>query len=516
LSDPKPTLLDQAIHLHRAGRWADAEAIYRRILAADPDNRDGLNNLGILLRIQDRLQESLEVLNRAIELHRDFPEAWNSLGISLTWANQYNEALAAFNRAASLKPDFHAVTKNVAVLYEKAGELAQAAETLQDYLRACPDDASAWDTLGILNHKLNRLDKAETACRASLALDPDNFATWNNLALSLEQQLRTDEALACLDKALDLQPSMPRLQYNRAMLLLSLGDFKQGWPAFEWRLQQPERQGAFPNSPQSVWDGTSLAGQTILLHGEQGWGDTLQFLRYLPMVAPQAGRVILYCRVELASLIKDIPEIDEIASDPLNLPDFDVRCSLLSLPYFFKTRPDTIPAPISLPHQAEVHQAGEKLKVGLVWGGSPDHNNDRHRSMVLQNLMPVLGIPGCEFHSLQVDDRRQEIGQENLAGKIIDAGAGLKYFADTARVISQLELVITVDTSVAHLAASLGKPVWIMLATPADWRWMQDRDDSPWYPTARLFRQTARGEWGDVIERVSAELQNLVSIRPGV
>jgi Flp pilus assembly protein TadD len=586
LPPPAEKLLDEAIQLHRSGSLEAAEQTYRRILVAAPNDRDALNNLGILLRNMGRLNESIETLQTAIRQHPTFPEARNSLGLALIQAGRFAEALAVLDQALAIQPDFTIAHKNIAFAHERSGQLEAALKSIRHYLTFKPDDAEALNSLGFyliqsgqpnpalqaltravelapawpaplinLAMVLERLDQYADAIdvrKRAMVLNPGDGECLSDLAISEERLGRIDDAIQSrrlyidltpedahakadlgrllteaglddeaarwFDQALALAPEEPRIHFNKGLFLLRKGVFAEGWAEHEWRLKFASLTGLFPAYPQPYWDGSDLAGKTIFLHGEQGWGDTIQCARYVPQVAAMTARVVLGVREPLARLLSDLPGVDQLITDPDDLPDFDVRCSLLSLPHFFGADETTLPANVSYlkgPGNLVPKVTSGHLDVGLVWGGSPTHKNDHNRSMDLADLKPLLNVEGCIFHSLQVDGRRQDIAHAGLQELVLDTGATLEDLADTADAITGLDLVITVDTAVAHLAGALGKPVWILLAEPSDWRWLRDREDSPWYPTARLFRQKRRGDWSSVVGDVTNELGHLAKSQAG-
>jgi hypothetical protein len=329
---------------------------------------------------------------------------------------------------------------------------------------------------------------------------------------------RLDEARASFDRAVGIRPDFAQARWNRAQAMLLAGDFAQGWREHEWRLKaHPELQRAFA---QPLWLGeVPLDGKTILLHAEQGLGDTLQFCRYAPLVAARGGRVVLEVQKPLVDLMRDLPGVAAVVARGEPLPDFDLHCPLLSLPLAFGTRLDTIPAQMPYLGAPAERAAGwearltKRPRIGLVWSGNAGHKRDRARSIPLYALMPVFDLDAATFVSLQKEARAADAAVLKQTAKLIDVGAELETFADTAALIRQLDLVIAVDTSVAHLAGALGKPLWLLLPAAPDWRWLAGREDSPWYPTARLFRQTVTRAWGPVVARVRAALEEMIASR---
>jgi tetratricopeptide (TPR) repeat protein len=330
-------------------------------------------------------------------------------------------------------------------------------------------------------------------------------AAQHNLAVVLADQGRFQEAIAAYSRAIELKPDSVEARCHLAELYLLLGDFERGWKEHEWRLPI-----AYPNNPRR-WDGGELNGKTILPYGEQEFGDVIQFVRYVPMVAEKGGRIIFVCHEKLIRLLASMPHIAQIVSLKQPTPPFDVFCPLLSLPLALGTALHAIPA--NVPYlKSERPRLGKKpgvLRVGLAWAGNPEHWDDLRRSIPLDQFAPLSAIPGIEFYSLQVGPAPRQANDSSAPLPLIDLTSELQDFADTATLIESLDLVITVDTVVAHLAGAMGKPVWVLLAAMPDWRWMLDRADSPWYPTMRLFRQESTGSWSHVIWRIADSLAEL-------
>jgi tetratricopeptide repeat protein/glycosyl transferase family 9 (putative heptosyltransferase) len=405
---------------------------------------------------------------------------YQARGLCLMRATRYEEAIADYNRALKLDPR-HAETH-------------------------C--------NLGVVHLRFGRYDEAHASFDRSLALNPGFVTAMNNKAFALGEQHRFDEAFALYAKSLAVDPDNPTTRWNVAMLQLLTGDFEAGWAGRETRWIANVAAGR--DFTQPVWLGQeSIAGKTILLHADEGLGDAIQFVRYAPMVAALGARVILEVPGALHSLVTGMPGVsqDLPRGFPV-MPAFDVHCPLSSLPLAFRTRLETIPAPEAyLPAVPQARReewqsrigSSDRFRVGLVWSGNPAHLNDHNRSMALKTLSPILDLDAT-FVSLQKEPREPDKEFLRERPDILDVSEHLTDFVATAALISCLDLVITVDTSVAHLAGALGRPVWIMLPFAPDFRWLLDRDDSPWYPTARLFRQRERGNWDPVIADVSRAL----------
>jgi tetratricopeptide (TPR) repeat protein len=543
----RDALNNLGILLRAQGRLNEALIVLQQLTAQNPDFPEAWNSYGRALTTAGQTVEALAALNKALvlnpnliaahlniahahekigdidqatkALHRylkvepDNPEALARLGWYLYALGHGKDALQALNRSNDLAPDNADTLVNLAMVQEQLGQYNDAVGTRTQALGINPHDAECFSDLAISLERLGRIDDAIAARREAVDLAPQDPGFMGDLGRLLTENGADKEAGEWFDKALTVDPQAAHVHFNKSLYLLRLGEFAAGWAEHEWRLKFSSLVDIFPEHSQPYWDGSDLAGKTIFLHGEQGWGDTIQCARFIHRVSQQAERVVLGVREPLGRLFQCLPGVDQIITDPLDLPHFDVRCSLLSLPYFFKVDLMTLAGTdpyLTAPGNRSGIVNQDNFNIGLVWGGSPTHKNDHNRSVPLSILKPLLDIKGSTFHSLQVDERRQDMEREGLSDQIADAGADLVDLADTADLIMELDLVITVDTSVGHLAAALGKPVWIMLPEPADWRWLRDRDDSPWYPTVLLFRQKKRGEWSDVIESVAVRLQTLL------
>ncbi len=391
-------------------------------------------------------------LRSAVALDANIPEAWANLGNELSNDFQYDEAMDCYQRALKLRPDF-----------------------------------------------------ADAHC---------------NLGALLQKTLPTlDPAIAAYEKAIAIEPNFALAHWDLGLALLLRGDYARGLPEYEWRWRT-ETVVVPRKFPQPHWDGGDLGGRTILLHAEQGFGDTIHMARYVPLVAARGGKVILECQPPLRRIMQGLSGAQQVVAAGEHLPAFDVHCPLLTLPLVFRTTAQTIPA--SVPYvradRELARQWSERLPpesghplVGLVWAGRPENKNDRNRSMRLADFAPLAAVKNARFVNLQLGPAADQIRRSPARLELLDFTSDLRDFADTAALVANLDLVIAVDTAVAHLAGALAKPIWILIPTMPDWRWMLDREDSPWYPTMRIFRQKTRGDWSDVMDRVKHELEKFVT-----
>jgi tetratricopeptide (TPR) repeat protein len=532
--------------LHDLQRYEEALRSYDRALALRPDYADAWCNRAATLHELRRYQDALASCDRTIALQPDYPEAYSNRGNSLHALKRFDEALACFARALALRPDFAEAHSNQGNTLHEINRFADALVSYDRALALRPQFAAAHSNRGNALQELRRFDEALASYDRALALRPVSAEAHSNRGNALKELWRFDEALASYDRALALRPDLADGHFSAALCRLMLGDFTRGWQQHEWRWETVQLKGTKRPFAQPQWIGDhSLADKTILLHAEQGFGDTLQFCRYVPRVAALAGRVILEVPRPLARLMATLPGGATIVARGDPLPDFDAHCPLLSLPLAFATQLETIPSQtpyLSAPADAmrawrdrldanrldtdrldtnrlDTNRFGKtaRPRVGLVWAGDPRkklpgaNRIDRQRSVVFDQLAPILQVRDCEFHSLQKgDDAIQQLRDSGLDHGVIDNSAHLHDFADTAALIQNLDLVIAVDTAVAHLAGALGKPLWLINRYNTCWRWLLDRDDSPWYPTARLFRQDKTRQWEPVMARIQAALQQYV------
>jgi tetratricopeptide (TPR) repeat protein len=500
----------------KQGSLAEAVACYRRAVELKPGFAEAHNNLALVLRAQNQLDDAAACFRRALELKPDFAEAHNNLALVLTEQNQFDLAAACCRRALELKPDFAQAHNNLGLVLHEQNRLEEAAACYRRALELKPDFAQAHNNLGLVLRDQNQLEEAAACFRRALELKPDFAQAHKNLALVLQEQNLLEEATACYRRALALKPDFAEAHYNQGLTWLLMGRFAEGWSGYEWRWKRKGNEERILAEPR--WTGSPLAGRTILLHSEQGLGDTLQFIRYAELVKRQGGTVLIEVHPALASLLARCPGVDRVIAGGEPLPKFDVHLPLLSLPRVFGTSLETVPAkvPYLLPDAASLEKWKRELgaetgfKIGIAWQGNPAHRADRFRSIPLARFAGLARMRGVHLYSLQMGAGREQLSA--LAGPlpITDLGDRLGDFDHTAAIVRNLDLVITCDSAPAHLAGALGVPVWVALAFAPDWRWMLDRGDSPWYPTMRLFRQNAPGDWEGVFERIQGALASLV------
>ncbi|GIX47091.1 MAG: hypothetical protein KatS3mg131_1302 [Candidatus Tectimicrobiota bacterium] len=505
------------------GRLDDAISCYQQAIRLAPQEADPYADLGVALQLRGRSPEAVASYHRALQLRPGWAEVYVNLAVALRAQGQLAEAAAHLRHAMQLAPDNPMIYNNLGVVCQLQGQLDVASSHYRQAIAIDPTYVKAYNNLGTVLRLQDRLEEATAALQQALALDPEYADAYSNLGLVLQDQGRLDEALWCFEQALQRREDHVEAHWNRALLWLAVGNYAQGWPEYEWRW----RRSVSPPPPlrQPRWDGSPLHGQTIFVYAEQGLGDTLQFVRYLPLVAALGGRILFACQPPLARLLQRLPAIAHlIVANGIPVPEepFDVHAPLLSLPGLLHTTEATIPA--AVPYLTPDPELVEKwrphlaplpgYKVGLVWAGNARHPNDRRRSCTLAQLAPLAQVPGVTLVSLQKGPAAQQVALLS-ALPLVDYSHELHDFADTAALVAHLDLVISVDTAVAHLAGAMGKPVWTLLPFSPDWRWQWHRPQTPWYPTMRLFRQPRPGDWPAVVQQVVAALATQVRARHG-
>ncbi|MBM4220714.1 MAG: tetratricopeptide repeat protein [Gammaproteobacteria bacterium] len=539
--------LQAAFDHHQAGRLAEAEALYRQVLQHAPGQPDALHYLGVLAQQCGHHAAAVELIKQALRVIPGHAHCHLHLGLALQSLGRLDEALASYRHAQGLDPRLPEAHNNEGNLLLDQGDAAAAVPCFERALALNPDFVVALNNRGMAlvalgrpeaalaaldralalqsNHPeallnrgnalqaLNRFEEAIAAYSRSLEGRPDNPDAHNNLGHALDASGRPAEAIASFQRAQALRPEFAAALWNEGVARLRQGDFAAGWRLFEWRHRALGARRLVREYQQPLWLGAEpLAGRTLLIHHEQGLGDTLQMLRYVPELAARGARVVIEVPTALEALARSVPGDPLVVAEGSPLPSFELQCPMMSLPLACGTTLETIPATVPyLAATAESRDTWAKRlgsatgrRIGLAWSGSPGHQNDRQRSIPLSLFTPLLELPG-EFQSLQREYR--DADRALLPGlSLRDWSSQLATLADTAGLASQLDLVITVDTAVAHLAGALGKPVWLLLPSSADYRWLTGRSDSPWYPTMRLFRQPSPGDWPAVLRAVAAAL----------
>jgi tetratricopeptide (TPR) repeat protein len=490
----------------------EAKPHLERALALQPDSAEAHTNMGILLAREGKPEEARACYQRALVLNPDSIEALCNLGNLLCAGGKHEEAKACYERAIALRPDLAEAHNNLGVVFRELGFFGEAQACHERALAIKADYVDAHNNLGIEFRDQGKMDESIASHERALALKPDYSEAYNNLGNTRRSQGNLEEARKCHEQALALNPDNIEAKWNLSLVELLTGDFAAGWRDYEIRTR---RKNAPRRFPEPLWRGEPLNGARILLHAEQGLGDTLQFLRYVPMVQGAGGEVILDVQPSLLRLVAELPGIVTVVATGDPLPPFAWHCPLMSLPAAFQTSIDSIPAQIPylrVPAEAKKNADSlawpdEGLRVGLVWSGNPLFPEDRLRSIPLSGFAPMLALHGVRFFSLQMGPAASQL--DEVGEPITDLQAAIGDMADTTALIGKLDLVITVDTAVAHLAGALGKPTWVLLPLAPDWRWLMEREDTPWYPTMRLFRQPGFGDWPAVLERVRIELSAL-------
>ncbi|HKI33695.1 MAG TPA: tetratricopeptide repeat protein [Gemmataceae bacterium] len=535
----------------------EAVACYEEVVRLAPDHAGAYSNLAEVVRKQDRLKDALTYAERAVQLRPDFAQARVHLGLALSANERYEEALPHLEEALRLQPNLADAHHGLGYALLQLRRVGEAVASFQTALRLKPDLAEAHSNLGAALMRQGQLDDAlacfrealrlkpgfiepylhrahclwqmgqfeqgEAAAREALGLEPDSAAAHNVLGVVHMKAGKPAEAVADFRRALALEPDFAQAHFNLGLAYLLQGDYEHGWPEYDWRWRCRDFVPQ-PLKEERGWDGSLLAGRTILLHAEQGLGDALQFIRFVPQVKRQGGAVIVACAAGLIPLLSRCAGIDQLVDYRQHAVTFDVEAPLLSLPGKLGATLDTVPAEVPYlfgdaareEHWREELRRRPGFKIGIAWQGNRDHPEDRFRSVPLSRFAP-LAREGVQLISLQLGAGREQIddlgGQFSVAELAPRSQESSWTFLDDAAVMKGLDLVVAVDTAVAHLAGGLGVPVWIALAFAPDWRWLLHREDSPWYPSMRLFRQTRFGEWDDVFERMGDELSKLLAQR---
>ncbi|MET3131083.1 Flp pilus assembly protein TadD [Oxalobacteraceae bacterium GrIS 1.11] len=516
---PPDAALQEAIALHQRGQLEQAAALYLAILEREPDNFDALHLLGVFALQSDDAQAACDLIGRALTLRpRDVP-AHANLGLALQKLQRWDAALLCYQEALQIDPGHLQALNNCGATLRQMRRLDEAQACFERALRSAPADPDALNNLGQVLIEQGRYDAALACLERALGVAPDHVAALFNRANALQYQNRLGEALLAYQDVLRIAPAHVDANFNEGVCRLLGGDFDGGWPKYEWRREKDAYLPLKRAFPQAPWLGQpNLRGKTILVYAEQGLGDTLHFCRYVAPLAALGAQVVLRVQPALLPLLGGLDGAWRVLADGAPLPPFDYHCPLMSLALALHTTPSTIPAPRSYlsadSARARAWQARlgrrDKPRIGIAWAGSAAHANDRRRSIALQQLLGLVS-PQAQFVALQKELGPLDRTLLDQHRDILHFGQFQGDFAETAALVAEMDLVITVDTALAHLAGAMGKPVWILLPFAPDWRWMLERDDSPWYRSATLFRQPAGGDWDSVLARVGAQLQALAA-----
>ena len=477
-------LLKQGLALHQKGDYSQAEALYNKVLNQVPDHPDAIHFLGVLATNRKDFDTAGKYLNRALELSPENPACYNNLGNLYQQSQDFESSIPLYEKTLELDPNHYMAMNNLGVAHIRMG----------DYKRA----------MGL--------------CQRAIDISPNYSGGWNNLGECYTKLGEHGKGEECYKKALSFDPDMVDANWNMALTLLLKGDLLAGFQAYQWRWKRSDTP-IKDVAPNLKWNGANFCGRNILIHEEQGAGDTLQFIRYLPFLKAAGARTILEVSPGLVRLFTGMEGVDKLwvrntQASTHDIDRFDCHCPVLDLPFYFKTTLETIPAqiPYIFPDEALAASWGRRLKktsdikIGVVWAGNPNHRNDANRSCPLSMFQDLARMDGVSLYGLQKEKhgRWTDVAPESLLFQ--DLGEDLYDFADTAAVIAHMDLIISVDTSVAHLAGAMGKPTWVLLPFAPDWRWMLDRTDSPWYPSMELFRQSDFGNWEHPFQQIKKAL----------
>jgi len=508
--------LNLGLALESLGQTVKAEEAYRLALQNNPACVEARVNRAAMMMRDGRNEEAREELQCVCNERPDLPNVHSALGRVCEILGRWDEVVSAYQILVQRDPHSSSAHLRLGVARMAKGMDDDARTEINQALLLNPNSAEAHYHAGMLELRSWQFSKAVAELETARDLRPDRPEAHVMLGVAARRQGQLDVAQGCFEEGLTCDPENPDTHYRYADLLLLRGDFRRGWEEYEWRWRHkgfPSRRWTFS---QSLWNGEDLRDRTILLHPEQGFGDTLQFVRYALLVAKRGARVLMGSPRELVRLLTSVPGVTAVVTSPEELPSFDVHVPLLSLPRIFGTTMKTIPAAIPyLSAPAELLEAwaqrlGEtnnRLRVGIVWSGNPLQETNQHRACRLADFAPLGNVPGVMFYSLQKGSPAAELHDVPPGMDIVDLGPYLTDFAETAAAMHHLDLVISTDTGPVHLAGALGQQVWVLLSAAPDWRWLMDRPDSPWYPTMSLFRQTRMGVWESVMRSVVGRLR---------
>lgn len=503
------------VTLANLGRLDDAIRHWQTALKIQPDHLLALKNLGLALREKERFDESLKVLKQLVEKHPKFAEGHADYGSVLAAAGQHEEAIAQGKLAVELalsRPEAHTA---LGYIYTQAGQNKEALSSARKAVRLNPTYHPAMITIAGIYRKMERYDEAGQWFDRVIEVDPTNIDGHTGVFDAFMQQNQPEKALESAERSLVKIPTDPHFHFNRATALLTIGRYAEGFEEYEFRSACKNFQSVMRKFDQPKWDGSNPNGRTIFIHVEQGFGDMFQFARYIPLVVASGAKVIVEVPWEVQSIFQSIPGVSQVIERKKvnTLPPFDLQIALGSLPWVYKSTLETIPTnlPYLQAHAAHVNRwkpridaHAKGMKVGIVWGGNTIP--EPRRSCSLKEISALGDVPNISWYSLQVGEHRDQLKGAAQPMNILDLGKDFKDFSDTAAVLAQMDLLITIDTSAAHLAGAMNRRTWVMLPFVADWRWKLEGQTAPWYPSLRLFRQKLRGDWSMPIRQIREEL----------
>jgi tetratricopeptide (TPR) repeat protein len=502
---------NMGIIFEEKGQISDAIVCFEKAVQIDLYDAAAYNNLGTALLRAGRPDDALTNYQKAIQIKPDNAKTYCNLGTAFHEKKQFDDAIANFQKAIRLNPEFADAYSGLGNSWKEKGLLDEAMHFYQKALQIDPDRAETYYNLGIVLKEKGLFAEAISTYQKAIQLNPGSLDAYNNLGIAFQDSRQLEEALASYREALSIDPDDAVTHWNLAHALLLSGNFRDGWQEYEWRLRVKDFYRMDFDRP--LWEGSDISGRTILLQAEQGFGDTIQFVRYASLVAQSGAKVIVACPKELTSLLQNVEGVQQAVSYGERLPGFDLYCPLPSLPFIFGTTSESIP--VKIPYinadysltrrwRDKLKDDDSQLKIGLVWAGR------EQRSFSLDLFSPLSGLEDVTFYSLQKGEAAKQAEHSSGNMEIVDYTEEIHDFSDTAAFIENLDLIITVDTAVAHLSGALGKTVWTLLPAVPDWRWMLVRKDSPWYPTMRLFRQSLSGAWDQVVNLIGNELRRSI------
>lgn len=503
--------------LTHVGRIEEATQSAQRAVELEPQQAESVTLLGELLMRSLQFEQAESIFRTAAAIQPESADIANSLANSMQCAGKFSESIVEYHRAIALRSDYPEAWNNLANAHRHNKEPEKAAECFDRALQLRPDYAEALSNLGNLLQDMGQLDQAIDRYRRALQTRPDLADIQNCLGTALRETGDLTAAIEHHRAATQLQPNLAAAHHNLGLALLQAGEFAEGWREYEWRWRVPEYARVYDAISQPRWMGEALDGRQILIHDEQGFGDTLQFVRYIPEVIARGGKVILACQPELVELMKSVAGSIKVVRNDAPFPPFDLYAPLLSLPMIFNTTAETVPAtipylhpdPLRTGHWRERLTNETKLKIGITWAGRPTHANDRARSIGFAGLLPLFAVESIRFFSLQKGTRANDWKSYVSPNQLTDWTADLTDFAESAAFIENLDLVITVDSAAAHLTGAIGKKAWVLIPFAPDWRWLNACPDSDWYPSIKLFRQPAIGDWKTPVEQLAESLREL-------